>query len=362
MMVFMKKIALLVYDFSLFGGAEHVAANLANEFIQDYEVYLISCFNEKKELAFPLNDKISTFVLSQETKSMVLHSGSLVYKLHRILKLNQIDAVLNITAGVNTLAYMATRGLSTKTIYCEHSNLLNKTYGKKHEFRQWIGATTADAVVALTKEDRDIFKEKYHIGNKAEYIYNWYEGSVGYEYNVNSKKIISVGRLKSIKGYDRMIPVASAVLKKHPDWSWDIYGEGDYRLELESLISKYGLENRVILKGNDPCVQEKYKEYAFCVMTSYYEGFALVLVEAMAQSIPCVSYDCPTGPREIIRNDVNGYLVEDGNEESMICVIDRLMNDSKLRLKLSKSTVNVLGKFDRKTIYGQWRTLIGRLI
>lgn len=362
MMVFMKKIALLEYDFSLFGGAEHVAANLANEFIQDYEVYFISCFNEKKESAFSLNDKIHTFILSQDPQSMVFHSGSLAFKLHRILKSNHIDVVLNITAGVNTLSYMATRGLSVKTIYCEHSNLLNKTYGKKHEFRQWIGAKTADKVVALTKEDCDIFKEKYHIGNKVEYIYNWYEGSVGYEYNINSKKIISVGRLKSIKGYDRMIPIASSVLKTHPDWVWEIYGEGDYRQELESLISKYELHNQMILKGNDPHVQEKYSDYAFCVMTSYYEGFALVLVEAMSQRVPCISYDCPTGPREIISHGVNGYLIEDGNVEAMIQVINNLIDDSKLRENLSKNTVNVLKKFDKKVIYNQWCTLIEGLI
>lgn len=357
----MKNIAVLVYDTSAFGGAERVAANLANEFSKDFNVFLISCFNENKREAFELKSSIKKFVLSEDMKSMTLYCFQLSKRLHRILKENKIDAVLNITAGVNTISYLAAKGLPTKVLYCEHSNLVNKTYGKKHELRQLIGAKTADMVVALTESDKIEFERKYGIEGKVCFIYNWYDGVKSFEYDENSRKIISVGRLEYIKGYDRMVKAAKIVLDRYPDWVWDIYGEGKYFDRINADIEENGLQGRMNLKGNDPNVINKYGEYAFCVMTSYYEGFALALVESMANSVPAVSFDCPTGPREIIDDGVNGFLIEDGNIEDLAEKICTLIENRELRKSFSEKSCAVIEKFSKEKIYKQWLELINSL-
>ena len=357
----MKNIAILVYDISLFGGAERVAVNLANELCHEYNVNLISCFNSKNRESFQLNERVKKHILTNNTVSMTLNCLKLSKLLKKILIENNIDVILNITAGVNTISYFATKKINTKVIYCEHSNLVNKTYGKKHEFRQWIGAKTADKVIALTEVDKKEFDRKYGIEGKTDYIYNWYDGSVYYDYDTNNKKIISVGRLEYVKGYDRMVKVAEKVLKKHTDWVWDIYGEGTYRDNIQKLIDEYGLENNMFLKGNDPNVIEKYKYYSLSVMTSYYEGFALALVEAMANSLPTISFDCPTGPSEIITSGVNGFLIEDGNIDEMANKINELIENESLRLSFSHHTVDVLPKFNKGDITKKWIKTINEL-
>lgn len=350
----MKKIAVFVYDYTLFGGAERVAVNLANELCRDYEVSLISCFDSRKVPSFPLNEKVHSFVLSEETISMSLHCSSLAHKLRTVLRENHIDVILNITAGVNTVSWLATRGTVTKVIYCEHSNLVNKTYGKKHEFRQWLGAKTADKVITLTEADQVEFQKKYGLGSKADYIYNWYDGPVSKNYDSNSQKIIAVGRLEYVKGYDRMIQAAEKVFAKHPDWTLDIYGEGTYRESITQQIAEAHLENNIFLKGNYPAVIQEYSSHAFCVMTSYYEGFALTLVEALANSLPTVSFDCPTGPREIVQDGINGLLVENGAIDALADAMNRLIENPALRREFSTHATDILKNFDKETIYQQW--------
>lgn len=357
----MKKIAVFLYDYTLFGGAERVAANLANGLSEHYEVSLISCFAEKEAPSFPLSPRVKVCVLSRETVSMALHCSRLAKTMRRYLTEAHIDAVLNITAGVNTVSFMATRRSPVKVVYCEHSNLFNRTYGKKHEFRQWLGARTADRIIALTATDMAEFRRRYGIGDRAGFIYNWYDGPVSTGYDADCRCILSVGRLESVKGYDRMIEAAKTVFARHPDWRWDVFGEGSCRKQLEQLIAENHLENHVFLRGNDPQVARQYPLHSFCVMTSYYEGLPLALVEAMAHSLPAISFDCPTGPSEIIENGKNGLLVENGNVPALAEAICRLIENPGLRREMSAHAADVLPKFDRQKILGQWTALIESL-
>lgn len=356
------KIAILLYDITLTGGAEHVAVNIANELIKKYDVSLISCFHSCSNEAFFVDKNIKKYVLSQDTCSMTIYSKKLSAKLKDILLNNKIDILLNITAGVNTVSYLATRNIATKVIYCEHSNLFNKTYGKKHELRQWIGAKTSNKVIALTEADQHQFEKKYNILGKVDYIYNWYNEGKSDKYNVASKKIISVGRLEYVKGYDRLIKVANSVLKKHKDWVWDIYGEGTYRAKIEKDIKDNKLENFVFLKGNCKNIMDLYKEYSFLVMTSYFEGLPMTLLEAKANLLPVVSFDCPTGPNEIIKNNFDGFIVQNGDCEAMSEAIERLIVDTELRSEFSINSTKVLYKFEKEVILNKWISTIDELL
>jgi len=357
----MYRIGLLVYDFTLHGGAEKVALKMAQELNEKYEIHFLSCFSEKDEPILPLNERIKTHVLSEKTVSIPFHLRKLSSELKKYLVKNEIDVLLSITAGVNTIAFLGTTFTKTKMIYAEHSNLLNQTYGKKHLFRQWIGAKTADAVVTLTEADRKAFVERFHIGNKCQSIYNWFDGEItSNAYDWNSKKIMTVGRLVSVKGYDRLLEVAKLVFEDYPDWSWDIYGEGHMREQLERTIQEYNLERHVFLKGKCPDVLKLYNKYSFFVMTSYYEGLPLVL-EAKSGLLPIVSFDCPTGPSEIICDGYDGYLVENNNISQMVERIKTLIGNQELRMEFSKNSVKNIKAFEKKTILNKWINLIESL-
>lgn len=358
----MLKVGFLVYDYTLHGGAEKVALKMAQEMVAKYEVHFVSCFAEKREPILTLRKEINQYVISQKTVSIPFHLGKLSTSLRKYLKQNQIDVLLSITAGVNTIAFLATKGTKTKMLYAEHSNLMNQTYGKKHLLRQWIGSKGADLVVTLTEADKNAFIERFHIKNKCISIYNWFDGEiVSEEYDCDSKKIMSVGRLVSVKGYDRMIKVARKVFEKHPDWSWDVYGEGHMREKLEELIRENHLEEQVFLRGNQPNVIELYKKYSFFVMTSYYEGLPLVLLEAKSGLLPIVSFDCPTGPSEIVTDQYDGYLIENGNINEMTTKILELIEDVEIRKRFSMNSVKNIILFKKEIILEKWFKTIDSL-
>lgn len=358
----MYKIGLLVYDYSLHGGAEKVALNLANEFATKYEVHFISCFSERQKPIVPLDERVKTFVVDYKTQSLTWNALKLSGKLKKYLLANSVHLLINITAGINTIGVLATAGTDIKLIYAEHSNLSNQMYGKKHQFRQWIGAKRADYIVTLTQQDKQAFIEKYHIEEKCQNIYNWYDGQqVSKCYDTNSKKIITVGRLVPVKGYDRLLTVAQKVFACHPEWTWDIYGEGPLLDEMQKEIIEKGLESNVFLKGNRKDIMDLYKQYAFLVMTSYYEGFPLVLLEAKSSMLPIVSFDCPTGPREIVTDEHDGFLIENGDIDKMAVRIIELMENTELRRQYSKRAIGKLDTFQKSRIAREWISLIDKL-
>ena len=358
----MRKIGLLVYDVSLIGGAEHIAINLANEIVKTDATYVISVFAEK-ECPYEISDHVICFTLSNRLGKIPLHFREYKAKLRKILIEEHIDILLAITAGMVTLAISASKGISTKVIYCEHSNLENRTYGWKHVLRQYYGAKRSDTIVTLTERDRQNFINYFKVPeNKVRVIPNWYSfHSDNYHYDVDSKKIISVGRLEKIKGYEYVIEAAEVVLKNHPDWQWDIFGEGSLHYSLQRQINSKGIE-RLILQGNVNDISERYSHYSFLVMTSMFEGLPLSLLEAQASSLPIISFDCPTGPSEIIMNNVNGYIVPQNDVNKLVEKIQDLISNPKKRESFSRHSQDNLNHFEKTRIIYLWDSLFQDLV
>ncbi len=379
----MSNIALLVYDVTLTGGAERVALNLAGEFaaIRDKsdgrggpgepinKVYIISVAMSGELGRDGTGNNSDCYPDGVEFLSIASEMGSITRnflkyrrKLKRILKDNDIDILMSITAGVVTLAIEAARGTRAKVIYCEHSNLENRTYGKKHFFRQHYGADHADAVVTLTKRDRMNFARLFKVpGERLYTIPNWYTPyDKQVSYDIGSKKIISVGRLEKVKGYEYTIDCAERILKENPDWQWDIYGDGSLREELQDMIDKRHID-RLTLKGNVNDIRDRYPDYAIMVLTSLYEGFSLSLLEAQVAGLPIVSFDCPTGPSEIISDGVNGYVVTQFDVDELTDRLQELISSSEKRRSFSEHAGDMLHRYAKQRIIRQWQRVFSRL-
>ena len=165
------------------------------------------------------------------------------------------------------------------------------------------------------------------------YIYNPMESVEIKNCNINSKQIVSVGRLTYQKGFDILCDVAKDVLSKNPDYKW-------------------------IIKGKVSNVEDYYENSALYVMTSRFEGLPMTLLEAKNHKLPIVSFDCPTGPSEIIRNNVNGYLVKANDVREMSNKINTILQDDK-KLKEFKSKANLdIEKFNLNSIIDKWTSLL----
>lgn len=177
-----------------------------------------------------------------------------------------------------------------------------------------------------------------------------------------NKCLISVGRYDGQKGYDFLIRAWSMVVAKHSDWQMHVYGSGPLKNFLMKMIEEYGVASSFILNPPTLEIYDKYLEHSIYVMSSRFEGFGLVLIEAMSCGLPCISFDCPSGPSEIIRNGEDGILVENGNIEKLSEAICRLIENEEERKQMGvKARKNSL-RYSKDLIMGDWDALFKDLL
>lgn len=177
-----------------------------------------------------------------------------------------------------------------------------------------------------------------------------------------SKKIIGVGRLVYQKNFNSMINCVERVFRKYNNWKLEIYGEGGLKGGLKEKVKKLGLENKIIFYGNELDKSKIYSDAAFLIMTSKYEGWGLILTEAMSYGIPTISYSCPCGPKDIIIDGKNGFLVPLDNENLMVEKICFLIENEELRIMMGNYAREYCKNFSISEIIKVWIELFNKLL
>ena len=210
-----------------------------------------------------------------------------------------------------------------------------------------------DRFVVLTQEDKEMWGEMPGIRvipNAANFIAEKYS-------DCTATRVIAVGRLDYQKSFDRLIQVWEKVHRQMPDWRLDIFGQGEWKEMLQGMIDERGLQDTVRL--NDPTrnIGKEYSESSMLVMSSHYEGFPMVMIEAMACGLPAVCFDFKCGPRDIIVEGENGLIVPDGNVEALAEAMVRLMKDDELRKRMGENAKKVVEKYSEDRVMGLWVNL-----
>lgn len=175
------------------------------------------------------------------------------------------------------------------------------------------------------------------------------------------KSMVAMGRLTAQKGFDLLLAAFRRVTDLHPDWSLTVIGDGELRKELEAQRDELGLTNKVWFAGllSNPIALLRNAD--LFVMASRYEGFPYAALEAMACGLPVIYTDCPSGPREIISDGIDGLLVPSGNLEALVAAMDRLMNDEPERKRLAAHAPAVLDRFGLEKTLDQWEELLAKI-
>lgn len=178
------------------------------------------------------------------------------------------------------------------------------------------------------------------------------------------KRVITVGRHAYQKGYDMLLDIWKEVLEDFPDWILEVYGHPDEveDLNLAKRVKDLNLEKQVILQKPVKDIRDKYLNADFYVMSSRYEGFGNVLVEALACGLPCISFACPTGPSFIINDQENGFLVPCYDKKEFAQKIKELIADNELRSRMSKHAQESICRFDPDKIMEKWDDLYRKLL
>lgn len=179
---------------------------------------------------------------------------------------------------------------------------------------------------------------------------------------LTEKKVIAVGKQSFQKGYERLLHSWQIVHGKHPDWQLAIYGKYDPAQKLPELAAQLGIGGSVHFFEPVKDIEAKFLESSVFVLSSRFEGFGMVLIEAMACGVPCVSFDCPCGPSDIVKNNEDGFLVENGNVGVFTEKIMTLIENPKLRNDMGKKAKENVRRFLPEVIVPQWDELFKTLL
>jgi glycosyltransferase involved in cell wall biosynthesis len=366
------RLALTIHDLKP-GGAERVCSEMANYWArQGVEVYVILLSGGHASPFYPLDARVQLKHLDLLGNSRGIFGGLLNnYKRGRAMRRTicelKPDSVLSYMSTTNILTLISTLGTGIPVLVCEHIYPKNCTGGWIWEtLRKWT-YPFADSVVTLTQSGLDCFSPS--IRKHGCFIFNpimvpsqYWGCSLSRKALASSGTILAMGRLDHQKGFDMLIRAFSAISANHINWTLEIWGDGPDRIALEALVNELGLKDRVKLPGVTREPFEKFKAADVFVLSSRHEGFPLVLCEAMACGLPVISFDCMTGPRDIIRDGVDGVLVPSGQVEALIQSMDLLIRNPDMRKHLAVKATDIVKRLSMNAIMGQWKDLINRVI
>lgn len=248
---------------------------------------------------------------------------------------------------------------SRKVMELHQSKLFHHQYnrsglmGLADKVRAWMDERLVrkfDRFVVLTQEDMQMWGEMPGIRvipNAANFIAEKYS-------DCSAKRVIAVGRLDYQKSFDRLIQVWEKVHQQMPDWRLDIFGQGEWQEMLQGMIDERRLQETVKLNGPTKNIGQEYSESSMIVMSSHYEGFPMVMIEAMACGLPAVSFDFKCGPRDIIKEGENGLVVKDGDIDGLAKTMMTLMRDDELRRKMGENAKRVVETFSEAKVMDKW--------
>lgn len=217
-----------------------------------------------------------------------------------------------------------------------------------------------DRFVVLTKEDRCYWGNIPNICVIPNAALN-----VGTRFSdVSNKRVLAVGRLDYQKGFDRLIDAWNIVAKNEElaDWTLDIFGQGEWHEKLNDMIDSYGLQERVRINKPVKDILSEYVNSSLLVMSSNYEGFPMVMIEAMACGLPVVAFDFKCGPKDIIDDGINGLIAESGNVADLAEKLVSIMSDESNRKFMSSNARKIIDRYSEETVMNKWVDLFNNLV
>ncbi|MBO6170240.1 MAG: glycosyltransferase family 4 protein [Bacteroidales bacterium] len=377
------KIAYCLDEINSIGGIERVTIAKANALsrIDGNEVFLLVAFRGKEKPALKIAPAVSVIYLG--VKYDAPRSLSRLREILFILRtmkehkrkleqcLNRIAPDVVISVGMSEKHLLQKKAIASNPVLIREFHFPLNYRQKQAESLFEKGLALAgdfwerrrdlknyDKIVSLTEED---LVENWHRDGRIAIIPNPLPSAPSRVSNLNNKVVITAGRLVRQKNYSSLISAWRYVNERHPDWKLKIFGEGGLQAKLRAQIDNAGLSASVQLCGTTHHILEEMADSSIFVLSSLFEGLPLSILEAMACGLPVVSYACPCGPKDIISDGKDGFLVDPGDEKGLALRLSSIIEDEALRYEMGRAAKAKSVRFSPEIISEKWMALFNEL-
>jgi GalNAc-alpha-(1->4)-GalNAc-alpha-(1->3)-diNAcBac-PP-undecaprenol alpha-1,4-N-acetyl-D-galactosaminyltransferase len=350
------------------GGAERAAILLAEGFIaKGYDVVIVTLYSQEHDFyKIPKEVKILNLNIANNSSNFIqalLNNFSRIRVLRQVISLQNPDLVISFMEITNILTLLALTGTKYPVFVSEQNNPITNSKGKMWDKLRFFIYPKATMVVSTSQGVDNYFdwlpKAKRAVIHNPLATIEDVKDPVNLPVGADPDKkwVIAMGRLTYQKGFDILLSAFHKIAHKYSDWQLIILGEGQLRPEIEHLREHLELTHQVILPGVIRNPFPLLKQSKFFVLSSRFEGFGNVLIEAMACGLPVISTDCPSGPREIIRDGVDGILVPNEDISALTAAMDCLMSNEQERQRLAAHAPEGVTRFSLEKIVERWEIL-----
>ncbi len=372
------------------GGTVRTTLNMASELANRHQVEVVSVFHRRQHPLYPVDPSVRLRPLATPPQptgtgfagdarrraqelasgqpSRIIHAQDTRHGLftglddvHLVRFLRSVrDGVLIATRPGLNLAMARYTRRSVVRIAQEHLHLARHRPRLRAAIQRQY--PKLDAVTALTEDDagdyRRLLEDKTRVVCMPNAVPDLGPGRA----QLDNKVVIAAGRLTGQKGFDRLIPAFGKVASKHPDWQLRIFGQGKNERQLKRQIRRLGVGGNVALMGYTEQLPAEMADASIYAMSSRFEGFPMVMLEAMSRGLPVVTFDFPTGARDLVDDGVHGVLVPNGDVDGLAAGITRLIEDESRRKAFGAAAVAKAGQYETAALGQRWDALLDELV
>jgi glycosyltransferase involved in cell wall biosynthesis len=366
------------------GGIARTVVNLANALVERHQVEIITVYRRRTDPAYPIDPRVTVSQLVDARKGVRTEGdpehdrlARLPSRLTTALDQNMtaltdeliVERLRELEPGILITTRPALHALAAEfapghviTVAQDHLNVVTRMAQPELAALMHRSLAAVDGLAVLTEADAlDYTRMLAGSGTVVTAIPNALPWRAGAASPLTSKTIVSAGRLVEQKGFDRLIEAFAPVASSHPDWQLHIYGTGEQGQELRRLVRRLRLGEQVRFMGYSDSMQDVLRQAAVYALGSRFEGFGMVLIEAMSVGLPLVSFDCPRGPGEIIDDGVTGTLVPDGDVPRFSAALRELVASDPLRRRMGANAREQARAYEMPAVIDRWESLFAAL-
>jgi glycosyltransferase involved in cell wall biosynthesis len=341
------------------GGTERATVLLANYLAdQNWQVYIL-CKQGGTKSFYNVSDKVTIKYLHESTNINIYKNYiKTLIRYRNFINKAKPDYIIDIGVNLALETHPASFMKKTRVISWEHFNANVYHNYIINSISKWMAASLSKRIVVLTDQDKEVYQNKFSAKKVSVIPYPVAIDVKGHQYNENSRQVLTIGRYTNQKGLDYLLDAWKIVQNKHSDWKLKIVGEGELHSVLLAQCNSLGLDKSVEFIAPSPDVVQHFRQTSIYAMSSRYEGLPLVLIEAKCFGLPIVSFDCETGPRQIIRDNVDGLLIPVNNPTLLAEGIITLIESPSKRKEFNNNALADSVRFSPQEFYKKWENIL----